>query len=345
MHRKLPVYFLLDCSESMVGDGIEAVENGLQQFLNTLRKDPQCLESVWVSIITFDSEAKQVVPLSELTDVKLPSLCVRPGTALGAAYQLLVDRINVEVAKNSKGSKGDWRPLVFVITDGQPTDEFRKTIDAIEKLTQPRIANVYAIGCGEDVDLGQLNEISDIVLKLDTLEPEGIRKLFIWLTDSIQTASIEVDRSNSQGEGINLEKLPAEMAAVDKTLGRRNDDTPRQVFVKAACVATQLPYLMRYRLVEEMGYYEPVKSHVLNPEYDAGGNNYQLPAISSELLDGPAACPHCGQQGAGSCPNCGTVFCIGEKPDVSVACPGCRNLLDFDPRGGGRPFDVKQSAG
>lgn len=346
MHRKLPVYFLLDCSESMIGEGIQAVETGMKAFLDTLRKDPQCLESVWVSVIIFNSEAKQIIPLSELMDVNLPPLHVRPGTALGEAYELLVQRINVEVTKNSAEQKGDWRPLIFVITDGQPTDDFRKTINAITTLTQPRIANVYAIGCGEDVDLGQLNEISDIVLKLDTLEPEGVRKLFVWLTDSIQTASIEVDRSKSQGNGINLDKLPSELTAVDSNLPRRSDDTPRQVFVKASCSVKRQPYLMRYKLIPEKGYYEPVKSHILNPEYEGGGNSYKLPLISSKLLGGPTPCPHCGQEGAGSCSNCGTVFCLDKEPAASINCPGCGNTLHFDPNGGGnQSFDIKQSAG
>lgn len=95
MYRRLLVYFLLDCSESMIGEGIRAVEDGVNNFLHTLRKDPRCLDSVWVSIITFSGRAQQVVPLSELADICVPRLRVSPGTSLGAAFQILARNAHV----------------------------------------------------------------------------------------------------------------------------------------------------------------------------------------------------------------------------------------------------------
>ena len=53
--RRLPVYLLLDCSGSMYGEPIEAVKNGVQVLVSTLRQDPYALETAYLSIITFDS--------------------------------------------------------------------------------------------------------------------------------------------------------------------------------------------------------------------------------------------------------------------------------------------------
>ena len=64
--RRLPVYLLLDCSGSMYGEPIEAVKNGVQVLVSTLRQDPYALETAYLSIITFDSSAQQVSPLTEL---------------------------------------------------------------------------------------------------------------------------------------------------------------------------------------------------------------------------------------------------------------------------------------
>ncbi|MDA7896580.1 VWA domain-containing protein [bacterium] len=342
MQRRLPVYFLLDCSESMIGEGIQEVENGLNEFLGTLRRDPRCLESVWISVITFSSKAEQIIPLSELTDVNIPSLSVRPGTAMGEAYQLLTQCIEREVVKGSPQVKGDWRPLVFVITDGQPTDDFLKSKAAIETLTSPRVANVYAIGCGEDVDFGQLNEISDIVLSLDSLDPEGIRKLFVWLTASVQTASVEVQSKEVTTDGINLDKLPVELAKVDRNTPRRKDQRPRQVFVKAACSVKQGAYLMRYKLVPEAGYYQPVRSHPLDSQSQQSGQGFKLPAIPSDLLAGPAKCPYCGNEGGGVC-SCGQIFCVGMPVPDEVECPGCHQIIPLSRASGS--FDIEQSQG
>ena len=83
--RRLPVYLLVDCSESMIGEGLKAVQTGVETMLRTLRTDPHALETVWVSCIAFDSQARLLFPLTELTDVQPPKLSVRPGTAIGAA--------------------------------------------------------------------------------------------------------------------------------------------------------------------------------------------------------------------------------------------------------------------
>jgi uncharacterized protein YegL len=74
--RRLPVYILLDTSGSMRGEPIHSVNVGLQSMLSALRQDPYALESVHLSIITFDLEAKVYLPLTPLDQVQLPiSMC------------------------------------------------------------------------------------------------------------------------------------------------------------------------------------------------------------------------------------------------------------------------------
>ncbi len=69
--RRLPVYLLLDTSGSMHGEPIEAVKNGVQTLLTTLKQDPYALETAYVSVITFDSTARQAVPLTDLLSFNL----------------------------------------------------------------------------------------------------------------------------------------------------------------------------------------------------------------------------------------------------------------------------------
>ncbi|MDR9778019.1 VWA domain-containing protein, partial [Rhizobium hidalgonense] len=72
--RRLPVYLLLDTSGSMHGEAIEAVKNGVQILLSTLRQDPYALETAYLSIISFDTTAKQLVPLTELAAFQAPEI-------------------------------------------------------------------------------------------------------------------------------------------------------------------------------------------------------------------------------------------------------------------------------
>ncbi|HBX1529937.1 VWA domain-containing protein, partial [Klebsiella pneumoniae] len=79
--RRLPVYLLLDTSGSMHGEPIEAVKNGVQTLLTTLKQDPYALETAYVSVITFDSTARQAVPLTDLLSFNLPSFSASGTTA------------------------------------------------------------------------------------------------------------------------------------------------------------------------------------------------------------------------------------------------------------------------
>ena len=72
--RRLPVYLMLDTSSSMSGEAIEALRNGLALLVATLRQDPYALETAWLSVITFDSDARQLVPLTELGEFQTPAI-------------------------------------------------------------------------------------------------------------------------------------------------------------------------------------------------------------------------------------------------------------------------------
>ena len=120
--RRLPVYLLLDCSGSMSGEPIEAVKQGIKALLTELKGDPQALETACLSVITFNSTARQISPLTELMLFKEPELTAGGATALGGALHVLADCIRTEVRTSTATQKGDWKPLVFLLTDGAPTD-------------------------------------------------------------------------------------------------------------------------------------------------------------------------------------------------------------------------------
>lgn len=64
--RRLPIYFLVDVSESMIGTPIEEVQNGMRTIIQNLRVDPYALETVFVSILAFAGKATVLSPLTEL---------------------------------------------------------------------------------------------------------------------------------------------------------------------------------------------------------------------------------------------------------------------------------------
>lgn len=87
--RRFPVYLLLDTSGSMHGEPIEAVKNGVQTLLTTLKQDPYALETAYVSVITFDSSARQAVPLTDLLSFQMPALTASGTTSLAKRFPSL----------------------------------------------------------------------------------------------------------------------------------------------------------------------------------------------------------------------------------------------------------------
>lgn len=336
--RRLPVYLLLDCSESMAGPAIEAVSRGINTLVTELRGNPHALETAYLSVITFARDARQVVPLTELLPFQLPRLTVRPGTALGAALGLLMQCLRQEVVKTTETTKGDYRPLVFLLTDGQPTDDWEAAADALKSVRGPRIANVYAIGCGPDVDTEILRRITDIVLLMPHLSPEAFRRCFTWWSASVQTASTRLEEGY-RNDPIELPALPADMLQIaPKSVGRR-DQPPRQVFLHARCSKTKAPYLMRFARRQHDRLYDPVAAHPLEELTEE--DEALLPPINSSLLNGCPRCPHCENPTAAMCP-CGTLFCMAPDTQEPLSCPKCgAQLLS----GGTGDFDVKRSQG
>jgi uncharacterized protein YegL len=341
--RRLPVYLLLDCSESLIGEGIRQIERGVNTLLSTLRSDPHALETVWLSCITFDGAARVDFPLTEIAEVQPPKLMVRPGTSLGAALNLCADRIQAEVRKTSHDNKGDYRPLIILITDGQATDDCQTALQRLGAAVKPTPASIYAIGCGDDVDLHALKKLSDVVLHMPEMEEADFKKLFIWLTASVQSASIAVEGADPRAAA--LAKLPDTILKVDRLPPPPAPDAPaRQVFLRSLCVKSKQPFLIRYRMDERHGVYFPLSSHPLD-ESGVGNAVMKLPSVNSNLLNGAYPCPFCGNPGAGSCGNCGTVFCSDGPTGGAVTCPGCGNILTSRNAENGEGFQVRQSAG
>jgi uncharacterized protein YegL len=184
----------------MSGEPIEAVKNGVQVLVSTLRQDPYALETAFLSVITFDSSASQIVPLSELSMFQMPNIQASGTTAMGEALSLLASRINSEVAKTTLDVKGDWKPLIFLMTDGEPTDNWKKGLAEFQK---QKVGMVVACAAGSGANTGILKQITDVVVQLDTADSATIKAFFKWVSASVSTGSQKIEASGKEVSGFN----------------------------------------------------------------------------------------------------------------------------------------------
>ena len=193
--RRLPVYLLLDCSGSMSGEPIEAVKQGIKTLISELKGDPQALETAFLSIITFDSSARQICPLTELMVFKEPQITAGGATALGGALRVLADCVKSEVRMSTATQKGDWKPLVFLMTDGAPTDNIEDGIEAIRSVS---VGNIIACAAGANANANTLKKITNNVLMMNNLTAGDMAQFFAWVSSSIKASSKSIDAKPGQ---------------------------------------------------------------------------------------------------------------------------------------------------
>ncbi|SUO94313.1 vWA domain-containing protein [Suttonella ornithocola] len=210
-NRRLLTYLLIDTSGSMQGEPIEAVNTGLGALLSALRQNPYALETVHLNITTFDSEIKEVLPLTPLENVQLPTIqCPRSGaTLLGEALKHIVTSVKANLRPGTPEAKGDWAPMLIVLTDGKTTDllEYQEATAQIQALG---FGNIVACAAGPKADPSQLKALTDTVVSLDTMDARGFSAFFQWVSEAVG------GKSTTIGAGANndLPPPPAEINVV-----------------------------------------------------------------------------------------------------------------------------------
>lgn len=184
---RCPCVLVLDTSESMRGQPIDQLNAGLQTLRSDLLNDQLASKRVDVAMIRFGGVAELVSNFSSVEAFQPPKLIATGGTPMGAAIHQAIDA--VQRRKDFYRSQGNfyYRPWVFLVTDGCPTDEWKSAAQKLKASEAKNQLIFYAVGV-DGADFGILAQFSDRTTPL-RLKGLSFAEMFRWLSNSLKSAS------------------------------------------------------------------------------------------------------------------------------------------------------------
>jgi uncharacterized protein YegL len=182
---RCPCVLLLDTSMSMQGQPIQELNEGLIAYKDELAADSLAAKRVEVAIVTF-GPVRTVQDFTTAEQFFPPTLAPTGDTPMGAAVTQAIDMVATRKATYRSNGIAFYRPWIFLITDGAPTDHWQDAAAKVKEGESSKAFSFFTVGVeGANLEvLGQLATREPLKLK-------GLRfrDLFQWLSNSQKSVS------------------------------------------------------------------------------------------------------------------------------------------------------------
>jgi uncharacterized protein YegL len=183
---RCPCVLLLDVSGSMGGQPLAELNAGLAVFKDELAADSLAMKRVEVAMVTF-GPTKIEMPFTGASTFYPPTLSAQGDTPMGSAIMQALELVKDRKNEYRANGISYYRPWVFLITDGGPTDAWQAAAAAVREGEASKQFAFFAIGVkGANMDV--LKQISSAREPL-SLEGLKFRELFSWLSSSLRSVS------------------------------------------------------------------------------------------------------------------------------------------------------------
>lgn len=177
---------LLDTSSSMKGERIEKLNKGYKLLLDTLQKDALAVLRVELGVISFGGSVQTVQEFATVDQVHFQPLVSDGGTPMGEAIKLGVEKLTTRQKRYRTTGVRCYRPWMFMITDGEPTDEWESAAALVREREKSKHLSFFAVGV-DGANMGILKQISG----RNPLRLKGLDfvEMFIWLSASLASVA------------------------------------------------------------------------------------------------------------------------------------------------------------
>jgi uncharacterized protein YegL len=190
--QRTPLVLVLDCSGSMAGESIGQLNEGLRILEQELKEDAIAAKRVRVLVIRFGGldTAEVVGDWRDVMDFLPETLTAMGTTPTGQAVDLALAKIEEEKANFKQAGIAYTRPWLFLMSDGQPTDDYQGAAERCRQAEQANKVAVFPIAVGGSAHADVMGQFSSkgaaAVKRLDGLK---FKELFLWLSASMKVVS------------------------------------------------------------------------------------------------------------------------------------------------------------
>lgn len=183
---RCPCILLLDCSGSMNGPAIQELNNGLKSFQKQLVKDELASKRVEVTVLTFATDVKVINEFETAENFEPTELVAGGLTSTGQAVEKAVQMLEARKAVYKANGISYYRPWIFLITDGEPTDDWANAANIVHEGEKNKQFVFFAVGV-QGANMNKLTQMSAREPK--ELDGLNFTSLFQWLSNSMSSVS------------------------------------------------------------------------------------------------------------------------------------------------------------
>jgi uncharacterized protein YegL len=187
---RCPCLLLLDTSGSMEGEPVAHLNSGLELFQTDLQQDELARRRCEVALVTFGGTVSIMQDFVTADQFRAPHLTASGQTPMGAAMLQGLRMIRERKEKYRQAGIDYYRPWMFLITDGEPTDAWQEATRQVHAEAASNGLIFFAVGVPPSVNMQTLGQIAAPGRQAVMLKSiDSFREMFKWLSNSQRRVS------------------------------------------------------------------------------------------------------------------------------------------------------------